>query len=200
MAYNFENQMLDLTSKKRELLISGEHLLKQKRIDIGVDECYDMVALENAEFRMKASSVLFEYQKQLLVEKEFYSEFHRTFVEEVKELALELKPDESSRVLARSLPGLEENNSIRMKMNLVKCNQNIKIARVVEIYNLNDVSDSDRSIELENDEDVGELNQIFSDLDAMSKELASLSRTQIKRGVEGKKFVQRFLEVLRKNA
>ncbi len=192
--------MLDLTSKKRELLVNGEQLLKQKRIDIGVDEYYDIDALENPAFRKKASSVLCEYQKQLLVEKEFYSEFHRTFVDEVKELSSELKPDETSRVLARSLPGLEENNSIRMQMNLIKSNQNIKIMRVVEIFNVNGVSESESSIELESDEDVAELNQIFSDLDVMSKELELLSRTQIRRGVEGKNFVQRFLEVLRKNA
>jgi len=199
MAYNFENKMLDLTSKKRELLINGEQLLKQKRIDIGVYEYYDIDALENPDFRKNASNVLCEYQKQLLVEKEFYSEFHRTFVDEIKELSLELKPDESSRVLARSLPGLEENNSIRMQINSIKSNRNIKIIRVVEIFNLNNVSESEGSIELESDEDVAELNQLFSDLDAMSIELESLSRTQSRRGVEGKKFVQRFLDVLRKN-
>jgi len=200
MSYSFENKMLELSSKRSEILDNGEQLIKQKRIDIGVERYYDIDALEDPDFRRKALSVLEEYQKQLVVEKDFYSEFHRTFVEEVNDLAFSLSSDERVKVLARSLPGLEENNSIRMEINLKKSYQNTKVMRVVEIYNVNNVNESDESIMLENEEEVEELNQIFQELDVLSKQLASLSRKQIRRGVEGKRFVQRFLDVLRRNS
>ena len=42
MSYDFENKMLELASNRREILSNGEQLLKQKRIDIGVEKYYDI--------------------------------------------------------------------------------------------------------------------------------------------------------------
>ena len=200
MSYDFENKMLELASNRREILSNGEQLLKQKRIDIGVEKYYDIDLLEQPEFRAEAMEVLKEYEKQLIVEHEFYSEFHRTFLDEVIALANDLSPSEKTRVLARSLAGLESNNSTRMEINSKKSTQNTRIERLIEIYNRNGVSPSEDFIALESDEEIEEVNKIFQDLEEISKDLALLSRKQMKREVDGKRFIQRFLEILKKNA
>ena len=200
MSYDFENKMLELASNRREILSNGEQLLKQKRIDIGVEKYYDIDLLEQPEFRAEAMEVLKEYEKQLIVEHEFYSEFHRTFLDEVIALANDLSPSEKTRVLARSLAGLESNNSTRMEINSKKSTQNTRIERLIEIYNRNGVSPSEDFIALESDEEIEEVNKIFQDLEEISKDLALLSRKQMKREVDGKRFIQRFLEILKKKS
>jgi len=198
MRYGFENKMLELTSNRRKILSDGEKLLKQKRIDIEVEKYYDIDSLVCPEVREKAIEVFDEYEKQLRMELEFYSEYHRTFLDEVLTLANDLSQSEKSRVLARCLPGLEANNSTRMEINSKKSTQNTKIKRLVEIFNLNSVSPSQDFISLESDDDIEEVNNIFQDLDTIARDIALLSRKQIKGEADGKRFVQRFLEFMQK--
>ncbi len=200
MPYNFENKMLELASNRREILKNAEQLLKQKRIDLKVERYYDINALEDPEIRSEALLALDEYGKQLLVEHEFYSEYHRSFVEEVLNLANNLAPSEKDRVLARSIPGLEENNFTRMVINENKISQNNKISRLIEIFDANNVHPSEKYISLEKDEDIAEAEKIFEDLDAISSALEQLSHKQREGEAEGKRFIQRFLNYLQKNA
>jgi len=197
MTKNFENAMLELTSTRRKILLDGESLIKQKRIDLGVYDFYDLDALEDIEVRSKAMHVLDEYGKHLLVERDFYKEFHRSFIIDVERLLEGLPIDERGRLRERSFNGLKKNNEVRMEINALKQQQNNKIQRLVQIYNFFQYTLRGPSIFLDSDSEK-EIEKIFSELDSIAWKAGVLTEKQKLQEVEGRQYLERLLEFLKK--
>ncbi len=199
MKKSFENLMLDLSYKQRKILNNGEKLLKKKRINLDIEKFYDLDSLVDPKLRLDALPTIDEYEKQLLVEKNFYTEYHLSFINEVIDISSVLSTHEKERILTKCLLGLEENNKTRISINEKKTIQNQMIRRIVEIFNENNVTPSSESITLENDDDIIEIEKIFEDLETLSIDLEELSDKQKKKEIEGKNFIGKFLDFLRKN-
>lgn len=199
MSFEFETKMFRLTAERRRLLEDGEKLFRAERIDLGVERYFDISALCAPEVRASAAVALETYAKQLSVERNFYSEFHRTFVEDIEELASDLLPDERERVLARILSGLEENNLIRMRINDEKSLITAKVKRIIDIFDENNVYSQsvDGEIFLENDEGIAETERLVEEIDAHLESQANFGALQRKRWMDGQKFIERLLNFFR---
>ena len=199
MGFEFETKMFRLAAERKRLLEDGEKLFMAERVALGVEHYFEISLLCDPETRISAKAALETYAKQLSVERNFYSEFHRTFVEDIEELAGDLLPDERERVLARSLGGLEENDLIRMKINEEKSLITAKVKRVIEIFDVNNISSPsvDGAIFMESDEDIAETERLIDEIDAHLENQANLSAIQRKRWVDGQKFIERLLNFFR---
>jgi len=199
MAFEFETNMLKLTSNRRKLLADGESLIKKERSKLNLEKYFDIELLCNAEIRAAANEVFCAYEKQLSVEKSFYSEFHRSFVFDIKELASNLPNAEKEKVLTRSLSGLEENDEIRMKINQEKCLIVHKFKIIIEIFNNNNVSNytEGTQINLEHDSDIVKVEKLIEEINIHLDNQENLSLLQRKRGVDGQKFFERIFNVFK---
>ena len=198
MTFEFETNMLKLTSNRRKLLADGESLIKKERSKLDLEKYFDIELLCNPEARVTANEMFCTYEKQLSVEKSFYSEFHRSFVSDIKELASSLPVEEKEKVLIRSLNGLEENDVIRMNINQEKCLIVHKLKRIIEIFNNNNVTDhkeGSAEINLKNDSEIEEVEKLIEDIDIHLDNQKNLALLQKKRGVDGQKFFERIFNL-----
>ncbi|KAG1658126.1 hypothetical protein GQR58_023155 [Nymphon striatum] len=139
MIDEYTAKMVELTSKRKKIIDDGEALLKSKRIELGVEEYFDIDILLNPSARIAAIDIVKKYIDHLNVEKAFYSEYHRTFIEESIEISNLLLSEERERLLPRTIEGLEENSAIRIRINEIKILTATKIQRVIEIFDSNEV-------------------------------------------------------------
>lgn len=201
MSYEFEIKVFRLTSKQREILGNGEQLFKNARVDLGLEKYFDIDYLSSPAVRQQALEILDKYQKQLTLEWNFYTEFHQSFIKEINGLACELSSNERDKFLLRSLPGLEENNLIRMNINSEKSEAIAKLIRVINLFDSNEVAETrtDESIVIKNPEDVSKVETLFSEIDSHLDEQENLAMIQQKRGVDGQKYFERLINIF-KNA
>lgn len=198
MSFEFETKMLKMASDRKRILKDGENLIKSERAKLNIERFFDIDLLSIPEERNTAAIALSEYKKQLNVEKGFYIEFHNSYVSEIEELTENLPANEKEKILTRSLPGLQDNHSIRMKMNFEKFQAVVKLERIVNIFNANNVHQSqpDKEISLENDSDIFEVDSLLEDIDSHLENQHNLSVLQRKRGVDGQKFIERLLNMI----
>jgi len=129
------NKINEFSNKRRKIIQDGEELLKQERIEIGVEKFYDLDELEYPGVRKDALKVLREYGKQLIVKQQFYKEFHRSSLVELDELLSTESEAERNRLYSKIASGFEENNELRVRASDMGIEQNNKIIQLVEIYN-----------------------------------------------------------------
>ena len=199
MADDYTAKMLELASRRKQMLDNGESLLKTKRIELGIEQYFDIFVLTDPEVRERAKAVLAKYLDHLLVERNFYMEYHRTFLEESTEIAQILTTAERERLWPRTATGLEDNNKIRIRINEIKVLTAAQLQQLIAIYDLNTVTVSNDGdyIGLESDEDIEKVQRIFDEIDDLDKEGLALVKLQKKRSVDGRNFMARFLTMLR---
>lgn len=125
----------EFSNKRRKLIEDGEKLLKQERIEFGVEKFYDLDELEYPGVRRDALKILREHGKQLIVKREFYKEFHRSSLVELDELLSTESEAERNRLYSKIASGFEENNELRVRATDLGIEQNNKIIQLVNIYN-----------------------------------------------------------------
>lgn len=201
MVDEYTSKMLELSSKRKIMLDDGEDLLKEERIRLGIEEYYDMDVLLHPDARLHAKGIIKRYLDHLSVVRSFYSEFHRTFLEEAIEIAHLLTSEERERLLSRTTNGLEENNRIRIRINEIQTLTTHKLQRVIEIFDFNEVVDDQESnsVLLYSDQDIEEYEVIMNDMEKLDNEAVNLVRLQKKRNLAGQDFIARILGFLRNN-
>ena len=113
----------------------------------------------------------------------------------------ELSESDRAKVLSRCIPGLEENNALRMEINLEKGHAASKLENLIDLLDRNRVSvkNSEAQIELHSESDFIELQRLTSELDYHLENQHSLAMQQRKRGVDGQRFLERLFNLF-KNA
>ena len=167
MNFEFETKILKLTSDRRQILVDGEKLIKSERNKLDVEKYFDIDLLCSLDMRCQAIDILDRYKKQLIVEKNFYSEFHKSYIADIESLTENLPFIEREKVLDRCLPGLHENNSIRMQINENKWQACCKLARIIEIFDINKVNVRMfcEQISLANECDLSEVERLILEID-----------------------------------
>ncbi len=193
MSFEFETKVFKLTSEKRKILFDGESLLKKQRELLKVEEFLDVEVLSLPSNRIEAETKLESYRDQLVVEKNFYSEFHNTFLSEIKALAVELDVDERNKFLERSLPGLIENDSIRSSLNNEKSQIVSKFLRIIAIFNNHHVQglSPEGEILLDNPVAINEVIGLSDEINTHLDNQNSFAKVQRTKSVDGQNFLGR---------
>ncbi len=199
MSFEFEAKVLKLTSRRREMIGEGDRVFTKERVKLDVEQYFDIQKLFSPVVRRAATKALTEYSKQLVVERNFYSEFHRSYVDEIQSLVEDLPVDEREKFLARCLPGLQDNDSLRMKVNQEKALSTNKMLEIVSIFNRHNVEElgQEEQLALSDESDHSYVERLIEEVDNHLENQYQLAMLQRKRGVDGQKFLQRFINLFR---
>ncbi|RVU85793.1 hypothetical protein EOL70_04790 [Leucothrix sargassi] len=198
MADDYTAKMFEASAKHKKRLEDGEALLKSKRQEIGVFKYYDLAILRSPENRPPAKEAFLKYVDHLIVEKNFYTEFHRSLVEETVEISsLLLDAHERERLLTRSMVGLKDNNRTRTRINEIKLINAHHMLKILEIYDRNEVENDseDGVIRLYYDKDIHDYNQIMTEMDALDEEAFALVDRQEEKQSQSKKLFGKLFQL-----
>lgn len=198
MTDDYSSRMLELTSNRKKILDDGEALLKKKAKELAVEQYFDLDILLNPKIRVVASDKVLKYLDHLSVEKTFYAEYHRTFIEEATEISYLLNSDERDRLLTRTTNGLEQNNEIRSRINEIKILTATKIQGLIEILDSNGVEQEDDPILLGSDQDIEKFDNILHEIESLDNEATRLIALQKERQISSGNFIANLLGFLKR--
>ncbi|WP_445426703.1 hypothetical protein [Alishewanella sp. HL-SH06] len=129
----FRENLSTIVKKMNKLLSEGEALFSKQRIELNVEECFYTDNHFSEADRKVCKETLLKYKDQLTLERTFYENFHRTYLNEVDAHLSSLSEKNRALFWEELFSSLLRKQEIRLKINSSKV---IAIETVVDILDL----------------------------------------------------------------